>query len=343
MSRRHNFQTVSWFYDIAQRGLLNLNPPYQRRSVWNQDFKDYFVETVLMNYPAPAIFLFEDISPDGRSSYNVVDGKQRLTTLLEFIRGDFPVRERGAISAASGKYFLNLDDALKKQVWSYQFLVEYVPSDDEEIINGIFDRINRNVAKLTQQELRHARLDGEFITAAEDQTQWLAETLPSMPRFAPQSKKQMKDVEFVALLFLLLEDGPKGYSQEALDEAFTARDSEWDSRNQTVSNFQRAINSVKLIIFSAQDPKELQGSRLRNQADFYSLVGAVHNLLENDKLAPFDVAAKSLASFASRVEVESERLLDGELMAYFDAARSASNDKGPRERRINYMMQLLSL
>jgi hypothetical protein len=35
-ARRQNFQTISWFNDVFKRQLLELNPPYQRRSVWNQ-------------------------------------------------------------------------------------------------------------------------------------------------------------------------------------------------------------------------------------------------------------------------------------------------------------------
>ena len=53
-----------------------------------------------------------------------------------------------------------------------------MPSNDEGIISGIFDRINRNVAKLTAQELRHAKLDGLFIKTAENLAEWVAETLP---------------------------------------------------------------------------------------------------------------------------------------------------------------------
>src|SRR5262245_16123769 len=125
MPRRQNLQTLSWFYDLHTRGLLDLDPPYQRRSVWSQNFKDYFVDTVLLNFPAPAIFLYEQISADGRSIYHVVDGKQRLTTLFEFIRGAFPVADTSDLSNARGKYFASLDDSLKKAFWSYQFLVEY--------------------------------------------------------------------------------------------------------------------------------------------------------------------------------------------------------------------------
>jgi hypothetical protein len=129
--RRHNFQTIAWFNDLRQRGLLDLDPPYQRRSVWSQRFKDYFVETVLLNYPAPAIFLYEDISPEGRSIHHVVDGKQRLTTLFEFIDDVFPVAENSAVASLSDRYFSGLPDETKKAFWGYQFLVEYVPEDDE--------------------------------------------------------------------------------------------------------------------------------------------------------------------------------------------------------------------
>ena len=45
-----------------------MDPPYQRRSVWNQSFKDYFVDTVLLGLPAPAIFLFEETQPCELSS-----------------------------------------------------------------------------------------------------------------------------------------------------------------------------------------------------------------------------------------------------------------------------------
>ncbi len=44
MKRKQNFQTISWFWDLYTRDKLDLEPPYQRRSVWNREFKDYFVK-----------------------------------------------------------------------------------------------------------------------------------------------------------------------------------------------------------------------------------------------------------------------------------------------------------
>jgi hypothetical protein len=343
MTRRHNFQTVSWFFDLVNRKLLNLDPPYQRRSVWSQEFKDYFVDTVMLNYPAPALFVYEDITADGRSVYHVVDGKQRLTTLFDFVNGRFPISEKLNSAEQGGKYFSSLDDATKKAFWSYQFLVEYVPSEDPRVINGIFDRINRNVAKLTPQELRHAKLDGLFIKTAENLAAWMIETLPrNFPRFAAMSRNQMKDVEFVAILLLLLEEGAKGYSQDGLDAAFTDRDQVWDEQANVDAAFRAVILCIQGILSSSDQAPELLGTRFRNQADFYSLVGATSILQREGFVIDPKKAVAQLSSFVADVEDEQKRSTSPELASYFDAARSASNDKGPRETRIRVIRSVLS-
>lgn len=83
--RRQTTQAIAWFWDLYRRDLLNLDPPYQRRSVWSPSYKDYFIDTILLDYPAPAVFLFEDIDENGLAIYSVVDGKQRLSTVFEFL------------------------------------------------------------------------------------------------------------------------------------------------------------------------------------------------------------------------------------------------------------------
>ncbi len=89
--RETTTRNIAWFLDLRRReNGLDLNPPYQRRSVWNRQFRQYFVETVLLNLPAPAIFLFEEISEEGVLSYSVVDGERRtqryLTSLIPYFQ-----------------------------------------------------------------------------------------------------------------------------------------------------------------------------------------------------------------------------------------------------------------
>src|SRR5689334_15120186 len=87
--RTPNTQTASWFLDINSSGRLNLNPPYQRRSVWNLQYRQFFIDSVVRNYPTQSIFLDVEIDPDRPTDYKVLDGKQRLTSLITFIQDEF--------------------------------------------------------------------------------------------------------------------------------------------------------------------------------------------------------------------------------------------------------------
>ncbi|MFH0821937.1 MAG: DUF262 domain-containing protein [Pseudomonadota bacterium] len=335
MARRHNFQTISWFWDLFRRDLLVLDPPYQRRSVWNQNFKDYFVETILLQYPAPAIFLFEEISTEGRSVYNVVDGKQRLTTLFEFVRNEFAVFDRCELESVRGKYFEELPDNIRIAFWSYQLTVEYLPQNEEPVLNSVFDRINRNVAKLSPQELRHARFSGEFISLAEELAGWMEHKLPrNFPNIASQSRRQMKEVELVAQLLLLIEEGPRGYTQIELDEAFAVRDETWDAKPLVEELFRAAIDYIARLIIAPEGGHDLSATRLRNQADFYSLFGAIVQLVRESTLPALESIRNRLSDFIRAVDDDSERQKDEDARNYYESGRSASNLKAQRERRI---------
>src|ERR1043166_2852261 len=67
---------------------LNLRPEYQRRIVWSNKKKSLFIESLLMNIPVPPVFLYEyDLS-----RYEVIDGQQRLNTIVEFYEDRLALR-----------------------------------------------------------------------------------------------------------------------------------------------------------------------------------------------------------------------------------------------------------
>jgi hypothetical protein len=257
---------IAWFNDLYTRQLLDLDPPYQRRSVWNQAYRDYFIETILLNYPAPPIFLHEDITPEGIAAYSVVDGKQRLTTILEFVRDEFPVSERSPLERLQGLFFSRFDDTTKTQFWRYQLPAEFLPIVEEGTLKNIFDRLNRNVARLTRQELRHAKFFGEFATSAEAMSDLMTQDLPhGLPNIASSSRRQMKEVEVVAQLLLLAEDGPASFSQDELDVAYSLREETWDARPKVEKRFRAAVRAIAEL--ASVEPASLANTRLRNQAD----------------------------------------------------------------------------
>ena len=55
MDRRPNTQTVQWFLETDASGKLDLDPAYQRRSVWNPAYRRFYVDTILRDYPSPGI------------------------------------------------------------------------------------------------------------------------------------------------------------------------------------------------------------------------------------------------------------------------------------------------
>src|SRR5665213_1338499 len=62
---------------------LELNPAFQRRSVWNPKAKSYLIDTILRGKPIPKVFLRQKINVTTRTSIReVVDGQQRLRTIL---------------------------------------------------------------------------------------------------------------------------------------------------------------------------------------------------------------------------------------------------------------------
>lgn len=248
--------------------------------------------------------------------------------------------------------FGDLPDEAKRGVWRYSFSIEFIEQENEALINDIFNRINSNVARLTPQELRHAMFSGQFIQSVEALATFTEETLgSSFPYIAPQSRRQMKDVENVVLLVLFLELGERSLSQIDIDRAFRDREDEWEGRARWEHEYTNVIYFLADVL-NHDVANNIRTSRLRNQADFYSLFAALAELnLENRMPTPHfagDRLIEWIGALAAVHDDEGEgplvpRRNDGpDADIYLQAARAASNDAGPRRRRIDIMKTVLT-
>ena len=352
---------LAWFVDLEERGKLDFNPPYQRRSVWNQDFKNHFVDTILLGYPSPPIFLFKKLTETGQASYAIVDGKQRLTTILEFVQGKFAVGPKSPRTNLRGRRFSELEPETKIAFFDYDMLVDFLPTNEEAVINDIFDRLNRNVARLQPQELRHAKHGGVFISRAESLALWtwggeadeageesdetgeeVTQQLPEkFPRMSLQARRTMKDVEIVASLLLLLEEGVKSYSMQGMDEAFALRDETWPAGVRIEDEYRRTVVRLRDLLACMSNGWPLIGTRLANQADFYSLFGAIAELHREEQLPDSLAMINTLGQFVRAIEKIDPEKSQQSVIEYYKAARSNSNDKGQREIRIRVMKDVL--
>jgi hypothetical protein len=150
----------------------------------------------------------------------------------------------------------------------------------------------------------------------------------------------MKDVEFVAQLTLLVENGPQSFSQDDLDQAYSDRDESWDASKRAERTFRKVVTAVRGL-FDQPALNQPHSRRLRNQADFYSLFGSVAGLLEADQLPKAALTAERLGDFLKIVSDESRRDEIDRAKKYFQAARSASNDLRQRLARIDVLTNVM--
>src|SRR6185436_3041920 len=117
IKRETGRQSIAWIRDQHKLGNLILDPPYQRRSVWTPSYQQFFIDSILRNYPIPSILVNEDVLENGRIKYNVIDGKQRLTAILEFLEDRFPLGKDSEDNLKK-KYYSELDQTLKSHFLS---------------------------------------------------------------------------------------------------------------------------------------------------------------------------------------------------------------------------------
>ena len=137
---------------------LIVAPPFQRKLVWKLDQKRELIESILMGIPIPVIYVFED--DNGKKQ--VVDGRQRISTIISFLNNEFSLDNLKMLPAFNGKKFDNLEPIYKSKVERYQIPVYVIePPTPERVKYDIFDRVNRGGTQLNNQEMRNALYVGQ--------------------------------------------------------------------------------------------------------------------------------------------------------------------------------------
>lgn len=292
INRRPNQQDLSWFIDLNKQRKLNLDPPYQRKSVWLPKDKRFFLNTIFNNYPCPAIYLQKQTDESYSTTYNVVDGKQRLMTVIDFYDGKLRLSDDYGDNRLDNKKWSEIqDDDFKKQFLNYQFTVETLDSIDYEGWNTVFDRLNRNAKTLSNQELRHARFDGWLVNRAELEAEF---PLWKEIKISSTSKaRRMKDVEFISILMLvILEEKIVGFPQSALDILYAKYEVVQKDNTEDAFFEQNAFN--------------VDAESTDDQIEFDEQVGS-YEVCEED-LEEFEAKFTSIKEFIRQFNISSELL-----------------------------------
>lgn len=214
--RNSSNTTVSVFCEQDAMKKYNYDPPYQRDyNVWDISQKSLLIDTIMKNFPMPPIFL-QQIIEKGKTRYDVIDGKQRLNTIKEFVNDKVPLPKSFGdddygISVMNGLRYSEIEKMAKTNpdveefldvFWSYTISVEYIERTDEEnvIVDQIFDRLNRGGERLNPAELRKASY---YDTILYQEIERVAKEPVVSKALSDLSNVRMKNIEFVTEVFLM--------------------------------------------------------------------------------------------------------------------------------------------
>lgn len=147
--------SVKYMLELMEQDLIELNPGYQRRRVWKDNKKkSLLIESLMLRIPIPAFYFYEN--EDGK--YQVIDGQQRLTTIKEFVDGEFRLSGLEYLGKEyNKKKFKNLDTKYVQRIYRTQIAVNILDArSPKNVIYDIFRRVNTGGVNLNPQEMRNA-------------------------------------------------------------------------------------------------------------------------------------------------------------------------------------------
>src|SRR4051812_34330997 len=160
ITHRSETKIVKDIENLFKSRHLNLEPGFQRQSVWSERDRAKLIDSILRNYPLPAIFLYRR-EHDGQIIYDVIDGKQRIESILMFMgqmRGRYWLKTQlpGHDEAEWIDWKRLCKRRLQHRITGYRIPAIEVDGDISDIID-VFVRINSTGKALTPQEKRHAK------------------------------------------------------------------------------------------------------------------------------------------------------------------------------------------
>lgn len=143
---------LSFIKEMLESEYIDLSPEFQRNEVWHDiNKKSLFIESMLLNIPIPIFYLYSN-----GNGLEIIDGKQRLTTIKEFFADKFVLTNMKYLKELNGKKYSDLSGKIRMDLGRYQItfyvLDEHTP---KYYLFDIFMRINTGGMPLVAQEIRN--------------------------------------------------------------------------------------------------------------------------------------------------------------------------------------------
>lgn len=323
-------RSIDDFRMLFTSGKLNLEPGFQRKSVWTTSDRRRLIQSILSSYPLPSVFLYQR-HENGKTVLDVLDGKQRLETILmfsrqgRFKRGAFEVR----LDLGDGAEWVDWKRLSRNAELFHAFEVYKIPTvevtGDLASMIDLFVRINSTGKPLTSGEKRHAKFyKTPFLKAANALVGRFARYLVGQRILTDGQLERMKGTELFSELLLSIAQGGIINKKTALDRAIGNEPFNGNTLQRVTRELTTTLNTLKRLF------PDLVSTRFRNSAEFYSLVMLVWEMRHNG----FVLSDKRRNRAAERVL----RKLSTGVDELRETLRKARSPKGERRPYSDYLL-----
>lgn len=306
-------KSIATLRGMVMRDELILQPEFQRKLVWNAKHKEAFIDTILKGYPFPEIYIAQtgvDLEKL-QTQQVVVDGQQRISTILNYIDGTLELEEVPP--------FTSLSDEEKNIFLQYNVMVRDLGDMESETIKEVFRRINQTKYNLNSIEIQNALYDGEFITAGKTILDEFGKD-ENLPVFNEIDSNRMVDLYFVLTLMATYEEDGYFSANTKTDEYIKRYDDKYENKEKTIEQFNRVINLIK-------DFQLEPSSMWFRKSNFFTLVV---------ELLKLDVKPENIKDKLNNFEINvlaSKDKLETEFGKYYAAMYTGTNNRAHRIER----------
>lgn len=256
--------------DMMARGDLTTNREYQRAAgLWPAAARSYFVDTIVEGFIFPPIYFHEYLERvTKKTRTEIVDGQQRVTTIISFLNGEFALGRNS--KSHEGMRFEDFDEDTQNRFLSYPMSVDTIREANKTEILQMFRRMNAYTLPLSDAEKRHSEFFGQFkdfVTRVLDNNTILTE----WEVLTARQTVRMGDAEFIADLTMAFEQGVVNTSRTNLQKMYKKYDKVFD----TAPEFEEKIKEI--FSFIAEHLSSLRGSFMTRPAAFFALCCALYH------------------------------------------------------------------
>lgn len=342
-------------YNKIDSGLLDTSPNFQRKLVWKKQHKYAFIQTILLNYPFPEIYIASaemDVL-NLKAKEIVVDGQQRLNTIVDYIKGINDFVNQNKVTP-----FDNLLIEEKKEFLNYSVTVKDLKDIGTENIKEIFRRINSTDYSLNSNEIINAQFgDGEFaifskqladieynvsveltdIIITTESRKLITSFFKDNKIFSDNDIRRMFDSQYIMLISATILEG-KYFGRSSRINYYL------EKYNQEFSNYLQVLGLITRAIEVIQKLRLSEGSYWFNKANLFTLIVELSKLnidLDIQKLEMLLLDLENKVDIYFNGDENEVKLLSSDETKYFEVARQGSHELAAREHRGKVISNLI--